>query len=145
MTSMLFKPAPPPRGKAISVYLPARAHRLLKPWAGGRQRSARLAAILDRYDTMAHRRPALDIHEWAVVVQLLPALAGVRDIGALWAELLDRAREGERLLGVDPDQLARKLRQLVPAEQVAVLEVADQVAAAGGPLRERLAVAGVEG
>jgi hypothetical protein len=143
--STMFRPAPPPRGRAVSIYLPARAHRLLKPWAGGRQRSARLAAILDRYDAVADHRPTLDIHEWAVLVQLLPALASVRDISALWAELLDRAREGERLLGVDPDKLARKLRQLVPAEQIAVLEVADQVAAAGGPLRERLAVAGVEG
>jgi hypothetical protein len=141
----MFRPAPQPRGRACSVYLSARAHRLLAPWGGGWQRSARLAAILDRYDAMADRRPALDIHEWAVVVQLLPALAGVRDISALWAELLDRAREGERLLGVDPDKLARKLRQLVPTEQVAVLEVADQVAAADGSLRERLAVAGVEG
>src|SRR5688500_9333177 len=105
--SNMFRPAPPPTGKAISIYLPARAHRLLRPWAEGRQRSARLAAILDRYDAVTDRRPALDVHEWAVVVQLLPALAGVRDISALWAELLDRAREGERLLGVDPDKLAR--------------------------------------
>ena len=145
MTSMFLKPASPPRGKAVSVYLPARAHRLLAPWAGGRQRPARLAAIIDRYDALAGRRPALDVHEWGVVAQLLPPLADMRSVSSLWAEVLDRAREGERLPGVDPDKLARKLRQLVPAEQVAVLEVADQVAAARGSLRERLAVVGLEG
>lgn len=142
---IMFKPASPPRGKAVSVYLPARAHRLLRPWEGGRQRSARLAAILDRCDALAGRRPALNRHEWVVVAQLLGGLAGMRDLSASRAELLERAREGERLPGVDAKELADKLRCLRATEQVAVLEVADQVAAARGSLRERLALAGVEG
>ncbi len=140
-----FRSAPPPRGRAVSVYLPARAHRLLAPWSSGRQRSARLAAILDRYDALAGHRPRLDLHEWGVVVQLVGGLAGMRDISALWAELLDRGRDGEHLPDVDPEELARKLRRLVPAEQVAVLEVADQAAARPGSLREQLAAARVEG
>ncbi len=79
------------------------------------------------------------------MVQLLPPLAGVHDISAPWAEFLDRAREGERPPGVDPERLALKLRRLLPAEQVAVLEVADQVAAVTSSLRERLGAAGVGG
>ncbi len=71
----------------------------------------------------------------------------MRALGSSWAELLDRAREGERRLpgGVDAAALAAKLRRLVPAEQLAVLEVADRVALGTGSLRERLAAAGVEG
>jgi hypothetical protein len=102
-------------------------------------------AILDRYDALAGDRPVLAVDEWGVVAQLLRGLAGVRDISALWAELLDRAREGERPPGVDAEELACKLRRMVPVEQITGLEVADQVAAGTGSLRERLIAAGIGG
>jgi hypothetical protein len=139
----LFTPAPPPRGQQLSVYLPAHALEFLRPWAAGRQRSSRLAAIVERYDAVADQRPQLSKAEWGIVVQLLGSLATMRQVGALWAEVLDRAREGRTLPGVDAEALARKLRQLTTAEQIAVLEVADRVALAAGPLRARLARAGI--
>jgi hypothetical protein len=134
-----------PRGQQLSIYLPAHALELLQPWAGGRARSARLAAILDRHAAITSHRPALSLQEWGLVVQLLGPLAAMREMSALWAEPLDRARDGGTLPGVVAEALARKLRQLTPAEQVAVLEVADRAALGTGSLRERLAAAGVEG
>lgn len=133
------------RGRQLAIFLPAEACQLIDPWRASRQRSARLASILERYDELTGLRPAgLDLHEWAVVVQLLGGLATMRDVGRLWAEVLDRARDGLRLPSVDAERLSRKLRQLVPAEQVAVLEVADRVALdAEGSLRERLVAAGL--
>lgn len=133
------------RGRQLAIFLPAEACRLIDPWRASRQRSARLAAIIERYGELTGLRPAgLDLHEWAVAVQLLGGLATMRDVGRLWAEVLDFVREGRALPGVDAERLSRKLRQLVPAEQVAVLEVADRVALdAEGSLRERLAAAGL--
>jgi hypothetical protein len=141
----LFTPAPPPRGQQLSIYLPAHALEVLRPWAAGRQRSSRLAAIVERYDAVADQRPQLSKAEWGIVVQLLGPLATMRQVGALWAEVLDRDREGQHLPGVDAEALARKLRQMTTAEQIAVLEVADRAALAAGPLRARLAAAGVGG
>ena len=82
----------------------------------------------------------LDPTEGRVTVS---GLDSVRDAGRLWAEVLDCARDGRRLPGVEPETLARKLRQMTVAEQIAALEVADRVAVAAGTLRERLAAAGV--
>ena len=93
MPRMSFKPAPPPRGRAVSVYLPAEALKLVQPWIAGRARSARIGAILGRYADAAVRRPQLTVEEAGILVQLLPPLAGMRDINALalphfpcWAE-----------------------------------------------------------
>jgi hypothetical protein len=58
--------------------MPAHALGLLNPWASGRTRSARLTAILDRYDAVADHRPELSLQEWGVVVQVLGALATMR-------------------------------------------------------------------
>jgi hypothetical protein len=140
-----FTPAPPPRGQQLSIYLPAHTLGLLAPWVGSRQRSGKLSAIVDRYAGLADHRPELTLAEWGIVVQLLGPFARVRDASRVWTEVLDRARDGLPLPGVDAEVLVRKLRQLVPAEQIAVLEVADRVELGTGPLRERLAAAGVEG
>ena len=140
----VFTPAPLPRGQQLSIYLPAPALGLLAPWVGSRQRSARLSSILDRYAELADHRPELTLAEWGVVVQLLGGFARMRDASRVWAEVLDRARDGLPLPGVDAEVLVRKLRQLGSAEQVAVLEVADRAALAQGSIRERLAAAGVE-
>lgn len=133
------------RGRQLAIFLPADALALIDPWTSARQRSARLAAICDRYGELTGQRPAgLDLHEWATAVQLLGGLASMRDVGRLWAEVLDHARDGRALPGVEPERLSRKLRQLVPAEQIAVLEIADRVAlGAEGSLRERLVAAGL--
>jgi hypothetical protein len=143
-TMPMFRPATPPRGHACSVYLGPDAHALLAPWGGSRQRSAKLGAVLSRYGELADHRPEFTIQEWAVIVQLLGAFATLRDLSRLWAEVMDRSRDGS-LPGIDAETLTRKLRQLVPAEQVAVLEVADRAALAQGSIRERLAAAGIEG
>jgi hypothetical protein len=127
----------------MSIYAAADVLDAIEPWSGGRMRSARLAAIIDRYTALADRRPELDLAEWGIVVQLLGPLASVRDAGRLWAEVLDRHRDRLPLPGVDAERLAAKLRRLVPAELVALLEVADRVALATGSLRERLAAAGI--
>ena len=140
----MFTPAPPPRGHACAVYLSAACHKFLEPWAGSRQRSAKLGAVISRYLELADHRPELTIQEWAVIVQLLGAFATLRDLSRLWAEVMDRSRDGS-LPGIDAETLTRKLRQLVPAEQVAALEVADRAALAQGSIRERLAAAGIEG
>jgi hypothetical protein len=137
-----FTPAPPPRGKQVAVYLTPAANRLLEPWAGSRQRSGKLCAIVDRYVELTDHRPEFTLREWAVIVQLLGAFASIRDLSRLWAEVLDRARDWS-LPGVDAEVLVRKLRQLGSAEQVTVLEVADRVALAQGSIRERLAAAGM--
>ena len=142
----MFKPAPPPRGKAISIYLAADALKLVQPWITGRACSARIGAILGRYADAAVRRPQFSLQEAAVLVRLLPPLPGMRDISALWAELLDCAREGERLPdGVNAEALANKMRRLTLGEQLGLLELADQVAVGAGSLRERLVSAGMKG
>ena len=131
------------RGERLSVYADPGARDLLVPWTAGRQRSARLAAICARYDTLARRQPELTLAEWAVVVQLLGGLATLDQARVLWAVLEDDARDGRAPPGIEPERLAAKLRRLTSGELVAVLEVADRVARAPGSIRERLAVAGV--
>jgi len=140
----VFTPAPPARGRQLCVYVSSAANRLLEPWASNRQRSAKLGAVISRYSELANHRPEFTIQEWAVIVQLLGAFATLRDLSRLWAEVMDRSRDGS-LPGIDAETLTRKLRQLVPAEQVAALEVADRAALAQGSIRERLAAAGIEG
>jgi hypothetical protein len=141
-TMPTFRPAPPPRGRAVSIYLGPSAHALLAPWTTGRQRSGKLCAIVDRYAELSDHQPEFTLQEWAVIVQLLGGFATLRDLSRLWAEVTDRSRDGS-LPGVDAEVLVRKLRQLGSAEQVAVLEAADRVALARGSIRERLAAAGV--
>jgi hypothetical protein len=118
---------------------------MLTPWVSGRQRSARLAAILGRYQALAERQPELRLEEWAVTVQLLGGLASMHEARTLWAVLQGNAREGLAPPSVDPEQLAGKLRRLSNAEQLALLEIADRVALAPGTIRQRLAAAGIEG
>jgi hypothetical protein len=138
-------PAPAPaRGRPLSVYADERTLALLEPWAAGRLRSARLAAIIERYDALTRSRvPALDLHQWNVVLHLLPPLSSWRDAHRLWAEMADRHREQQPLPGVDGEQLASRLRALAGPERLALLEIADRAAVAGGSVRERLAAAGV--
>ena len=144
MTSMCFKPARR-RGQAISIYMDADALALVQPWIAGRARSARVSAILSRYADVVVHRPQLTIREAGVLGQLWGPLAALDDVGGLWAELLERHREGPPLPdGVDAEELANKVRRLSLAERLGLLELADQVAAALGSLRERLAVAGVK-
>jgi hypothetical protein len=139
-------PAPSPaptRGQRLSVYADERTLELLAPWGSGRLRSARLAAIVERYDTLANsRRPELDLHQWNVVLQLLPALSAWRDAARLWAEVADRHREHRPLPGVDGEQLAARLHALAAPELLALLEVADRAGLAQGSVRERLAAVG---
>ena len=132
-----------PRGERLSVYADAGALDLLVPWTAGRQRSARLAAICSRYDTLARQQPELRLEEWTVVVQLLGGLATLNDARTRGAVLQDDARDGRAAPGIDPEPLAARLRALTSGELVAVLEVADRVARAQGSIRERLAAAGV--
>ena len=134
----------PTRGKQVAIYLSPAVHEFLEPWASSRQRSGKLCAIVDRYSELVDHRPEFTLQEWSVIVQLLGAFASFRDLSRLWAEVLDRARDGS-LPGVDAEALVRKRRQLVPAEQVAVLEVADRAALAQGDIRTRLAAAGLTG
>ena len=131
------------RGERLSVYADAGARDLLVPWTAGRQRSARLAAICARYDTLARQQPELTLAEWAVVVQMLGGLATLDEARVLWAVLQDEARDGRAPPGIEPEPLAARLRALTSGELVAVLEVADRVARAQGSIRERLAAAGV--
>src|SRR5688572_7808288 len=140
-----FTGAPgPARGRRLSVYADERTLELLAPWASGRRRSARLAAILERYDTLATgRRPELDLHQWNVVLHLLPPLSAWRDATRLWAEVADRHREQLPLPNVDGEQLAARLRGLRGPELLALLEVADRAGLAEGSVHERLAAAGV--
>jgi hypothetical protein len=104
-------------------------------------RSARLAALLDRYRAVAIRQPDLTVEEWTVLVQLLGPLATIDDISTAWARLLYRIEEGRSPLGIDAAALATKVRELSLPEKVAVLEVADRVALGTGSWRERLAAA----
>jgi hypothetical protein len=134
-----------PRGERLSVYADGLTLDLLEPWTAGRQRSARLATICARYDALARQRPDLRLEEWAVVVQMLGRLASMQEARTLWALLLDDARDGRVPPGVDPEQLAGRLRALTSSEMVALLEVADRVALAKGTIRERLVEAGVRG
>jgi hypothetical protein len=139
-----FTLAAPARGRPLSIYANERTLELLAPWASGRQRSARLAAIIERYDALASsRRPELDLHQWNVVLHLLPALSSWRDAARLWAEIADRHRERRPLPDVDGEQLASRLRALSGPELVALLEVADRAGLAEGSVRERLVAAGV--
>ena len=134
----------PARGRQLSVYADERTLDLLAPWASGRRRSARLAAILERYDALAiGRRPELDLHQWNVVLHLLPALSAWRDAARLWAEVADRYREKLPLPNVDGEQLAARLRALAAPELLALLEVADRAGLVEGSVHERLAAAGV--
>ena len=103
----------------------------------------KLAAIVARYDTLARQQPDLRLEEWAVVVQMLGGLATLQDARVLWAVLQDEARDGRAPPGIDPEQLAGRLRAMTSGELVAVLEVADRVALAQGTIRERLAAVGV--
>jgi hypothetical protein len=143
--ALVGSPAPAPaRGRQLSVYADERTLDLLEPWAAGRRRSARLAAILERYDTLAAaRRPKLDLHQWNVVLHLLPPLAAWRDAARLWAEVADRHREQLPLPNVDGEQLAARLRALAAPELLALLEVADRAGLVEGSVHERLAAAGV--
>jgi hypothetical protein len=134
----------PARGRQLSVYADERTLELLEPWAAGRRRSARLAAILERYDALVTgRRPELDLHQWNVVLHLLPALSAWRDAARLWAEVADRHREKLPLPNVDGEQLAARLRALAAPELLALLEVADRAGLVEGSVHERLAAAGV--
>ena len=137
-----FRPAHHSRGRALSIYLPAHTLKLVQPWAASHTRSARVATIIERYDGLISHRPALDLAEWGIAVQLIGPHASLHRVGTLWAEILDRSREGP-LPGIEAPILAAKLRRLVPAELVAMLEVADRVAVGSGSLRERLAAAGL--
>jgi hypothetical protein len=74
---------------------------------------------------------------------MLGGLATLNEARTLWAVLQDDARDGRAPPGIDPEQLATKLRRLTSGELVALLEVADRVARAPGSIRERLAAAGV--
>jgi hypothetical protein len=135
----------PARGRRLSVYADAGTLELLAPWDVGRRRSARLAAILERYDTLATgRRPELDLHQWNVVLHLLPPLAAWRDAARLWAEVADRHREKLPLPNVDGEQLAARLRALAAPELLALLEVADRAGLVEGSVHERLLAAGLE-
>jgi hypothetical protein len=144
--SFFFSPVAKSRdaGRQVAVYLSPAVHAFLQPWASGRQRSAKLCAVVDRYLELADQRPELSIKEWSIVTQLLGGFASIRDLSRLWGEIADRARDGD-LPGVDTEVLIRKLRQLGSAQQIATLEAADQVAAAEGTIRERLAAAGLTG
>jgi hypothetical protein len=135
----------PARGRQLSVYADGRTLALLEPWAAGRLRSARLAAIIERYDALTRSRvPALDLPQWNIVLHLLPALSSWRDAHRLWAEVADRHRERQPLPGVDGEQLASRLRALPGPELLALLEVADRVGVApAGTIREKLMLAGV--
>ena len=137
--------AAPARGRPLSIHADERTLELLAPWASGRQRSARLAAIIERYDTLATgRRPELDRHQWNVVLHLLPPLAAWRDAARLWAEVADRHRERLPLPNVDGEQLASRLRGLAAPELLALLEVADRAGLAEGSVHERLTAARVK-
>jgi hypothetical protein len=138
-------PAPAPaRGRPLSVYADERTLALLEPWAAGRLRSARLAAIVERYEALTRSRvPELDLHQWNVVLHLLPPLSSWRDAARLWAEVADRHREQLPLPNVDGEQLASRLRALSGPELLALLEVADRASVAEGGVPERLAAAGV--
>src|SRR5688500_7211540 len=111
-----------PRGERLSVYADGLTLDLLVPWTAGRQRSAKLAAIVARYDTLARQQPDLRLEEWAVVVQMLGGLATLHDARVLWAVLQDEARDGRAPPGIEPEQLAGRLRALTSGELVAVLE-----------------------
>ena len=144
LTPALVGSPAPARGRRLSVYADAGTLELLAPWDVGRRRSARLAAILERYDALAiGRRPELDLHQWNVVLHLLPPLAAWRDATRLWAEVADRHRERLPLPNVDGEQLASRLRALAAPELLALLEVADRAGLAEGSVPERLAAAGV--
>jgi hypothetical protein len=116
--------AAPARGRPLSIHADERTLELLAPWASGRQRSARLAAIIERYDTLASSRcPELDLPQWNIVLHLLPALSSWRDAARLWAEVADRHREHQPLPDADGEQLASRLRALSGPELLALLEV----------------------
>jgi hypothetical protein len=131
-------PAP---GKAFSVYLPPHVLELVQPWAVGRLRSARLAAVVDRYRAIAAIRPDLTTDEWVALVRLVGPLATVGDISAAWARLLDRTEEDLLLPAAEAATLAGKIRELSLPEKVSVLEVADRVALSTGSWRERVVAA----
>jgi hypothetical protein len=116
---------------------------LLAAWGSCRRRSARLAAICARYDTLASQQPELSLAEWAVVVQMLGGLATLSEARTLWAAVQDDARDRRALPGIEPEQLAARLRRLTSGELLALLEVADKVALASGTIRERLASVGL--
>jgi hypothetical protein len=141
----MFKLAEP-RGRRLSIYVPYHVFAAVQPWAAGRARSGRIAAIIGRYADTAARRPDLNLYEAGILVQLLGPLAGMRDVSALWGELLDLAREGERLPDrVNAEELAGKVRRLTVGEQLGLLELADRTAMGDGSLRERLIAAGIGG
>jgi hypothetical protein len=144
LTPALAGSPAPARSRRLSVYADERTLELLEPWALGRQRSARLAAILERYAALtSSRRPELDLHQWNVVLHLLPPLAAWRDAARLWAEVADRHRERLPLPNVDGEQLAARLRGLAAPELLALLEVADRAGLAEGSVHERLTAAGL--
>ena len=58
----------PPRGKQAAIYLSAAAHKFLEPWAGGRQLSTKLGAVLTRYGELAYHQPEFTLAEWSVIV-----------------------------------------------------------------------------
>jgi hypothetical protein len=127
MLAPAFTPAPPRRGTALSVYLPAAALDLLEGWSGGRQRSARLAAILDRYAAIAMSRPPeLSEAEMAIVRRLVPPLSGMDALSSLWGRIADLGRDGRLRPAAQAEDLVRRLRGLTLGEAVGLLETIDR-------------------
>jgi hypothetical protein len=132
-------------GRRLSVYVDPPALELLAPWGADRLRSARLNAVLGRYDALASgRRPELGLHEWNIILHLLQPLSSWRDGQLLWAAIDDRRREKLSLPGVDPEQLVSRLRALTAPEIAAMLEVVDRASLIEGSVHQRLLAAGLE-
>jgi hypothetical protein len=125
------------RGKGLCVYFDADALELLQGWSGGRQRSARVAAIIARYGAVASAPPELSEGELAVVRRLVPPLAPLSAISTLWARVADLGRDGHLRPAAQAEDLARRLRGLTLGEAVGLLEAVDQAALTDGNQGDR--------